>query len=226
MPMTRLALEGRLGTTIEIDMCAGCRAIWFDRFEDFRLTPGATLKIFGVISEPPGGPIAPFPTAPHCPRCNAPLLLTHDIQRNTRFQYLRCDGGHGRLMTFVDFLREKDFVRPLTPPQLEELRQNVQTINCSNCGASINLVKDSVCGHCGSAVSMLDLQQMTRTVGQLQAAASGRQPSDGAPAPAAPRDQSDIEALVRAFKAAGRRNSPPGLIETGLGLLRRLLKQG
>jgi Zn-finger nucleic acid-binding protein len=30
--MTRLALEGRLGTTIEIDMCPVCRAIWFDSF--------------------------------------------------------------------------------------------------------------------------------------------------------------------------------------------------
>jgi hypothetical protein len=126
-------------------------------------------------------------------------------------------------MTFVDFLREKDFVRPLTPQQLEELRQNVQTINCSNCGASIDLIKDSVCGHCGSAVSMLDLQQMARAVGQLQAAA-GRQASDSAPPVPAPRAQSDIDALVQAFKAAGRTNSAPGLIETGLGLVRQLLK--
>jgi len=222
--MTRLTLEGQLGTTIEIDVCSRCRAIWFDRFEDFRLTPGATLKVFAVISEPAGRPIAPFPTAPHCPRCSARLLLTHDIQRNTRFQYLRCDGGHGRLMTFVDFLREKDFVRPLTAPQLEELRQNIQTINCSNCGASINLVKDSVCAHCGSTVSLLDVQQMARTIGQLQAAASARQASDGAPSGPAPRAPSDIEALVRAFKAAGRTNSAPGLIEIGLGLVRKLFE--
>ena len=33
--MTRLTLEARLGTTLEIDMCSLCRAIWFDRFEDF-----------------------------------------------------------------------------------------------------------------------------------------------------------------------------------------------
>ena len=97
------------------------------------------------------------------------------MQRRTRFQYWRCDNGHGRLITFMDFLREKDFVRPLTPQQLEELRQNIQTINCSNCGAAIDLVEDSVCAHCGAAVSMLDLQQMARTVGQLQASASGPQ---------------------------------------------------
>lgn len=142
--MTHLAFEGRLGTTIEIDLCAVCRVIWFDRFEELGLAPGATLKVFGLISEPAGRPTTLFPAALHCPRCNGRLLLTHDMQRSTPFQYWRCDSGHGRLITFVDFLREKDFVRPLTPQQLEELRQNIQTINCSNCGAAINLVKDSV----------------------------------------------------------------------------------
>jgi hypothetical protein len=217
--MSHLALGGRLGTTVDIDVCAACRAIWFDHFEALQLTPAATLTVFGVISEPDGRPTAPFPTALHCPRCHARLLLTHDLQRSTPFQYWRCDGGHGRLIGFVDFLREKDFVRPLTPQQLDELRQNIQTINCSNCGAAIDLVKDSVCAHCGSAVSMLDLQHMARTVGQLKAAASGSQAADGP----APRGPGDIEALVRAFKAAGRTDSPPGLIETGLGLLSRLL---
>ena len=139
-----------------------------------------TAPGMGAISEPAGRPTTPFPTGLHCPRCHARLLLTHDRQRSTPFQYWRCDSGHGRLITFVDFLREKDFVRPLTPQQLEELRQSVQTINCSNCGAAINLVKDSVCGHCGSAVSMLDLQQMTRTIAHLQAAAAGQRPSNPA----------------------------------------------
>jgi hypothetical protein len=222
--MVHLALEGRLGATVEIDLCSVCRAIWFDRFQDLHLTPGATLKVFGVISEPARGSTSPFPTSLHCPRCNARLLLTHDMQRATPFQYWRCDSGHGRLITFVDFLREKDFVRPLTTQQLDELRQNIQTINCSNCGAAINLGKDSVCAHCGSAVSMLDLRQMARTVGQLQAAAAGGPASGGPPPPAAPHGPSDIEALVQAFKTAARPESPPGLIETGLGLLRRLLR--
>ena len=177
--MTHLALEGRLGTTTEIDLCPVCRAIWFDRFEDLHLTPGATLKVFGVISQPAGRPTAPFPTDLHCPRCNARLLLTHDMQRSTPFQYWRCDSGHGRLITFVDFLREKDFVRPLTPQQLEELRQSVQTINCSNCGAAINLGKDSVCAHCGSAVSMLDLPADGAHGGATPGGATGRWPDGG-----------------------------------------------
>jgi len=217
--MMPLALEGHLGTTIDIDVCAACRTIWFDRFEELRLTPQATLKVFGVISESADRPAAPLPTALHCPRCNARLLLTHDIQRNTRFQYWRCDGGHGRLITFIDFLREKDFVRPLTPQQIVELRQNIQAINCSNCGAAINLLTDSVCPHCGSALSILDLPQMARMAGKLAPDATGTPDR-----PAAARDPSEIEALVRAFKAADRAQSRPGLIETGLGLLSKLLE--
>src|SRR5204863_2559634 len=119
----------------------------------------------------------------------------------------RCDSGHGHLMTFVDFLREKDFVRPLTPPQLDELRQNVRTINCSNCGAAIDLAKDSVCAHCGSAVSMLDVKQMAQTIDQLQSAASGR-PVDHAASGHTSRETTDIDALVRAFKAAGDHDKP------------------
>ena len=53
-----------------------------------------------------------------------------------------------------DFLREKNFVRPLSADQLTALRQNVQSVNCSNCGAPIDLAKTSACGHCGSPLEV------------------------------------------------------------------------
>jgi hypothetical protein len=90
------------------------------------------------------------------------------MQRTTRFEYLRCPNQHGRLMTFFDFLREKDFIRPLTPEQLEQLRRNLQSVNCSNCGAAVNLTTSSACAHCGSPLSMLDLTQAEKLVQQLQ----------------------------------------------------------
>ena len=61
-----------------------------------------------------------------CPRCKAQLRRTQDMQRATRFEYFRCPNDHGRLITFFDFLKEKDFVKPLTPAQIAELRKNVQ----------------------------------------------------------------------------------------------------
>ena len=223
--MTNLELGGRSGSRLDIDLCQACRAIWFDRYEDLQMAPAATLKVFGIISEQSSAAATPLTGALRCPRCQGRLLLTHDIQRSTPFRYWRCDAGHGRLMAYIDFLREKDFVRPLTPQQLDELRQNVQTINCSNCGAAIDLAKDSVCGHCGSSVSMLDLQQMARTIGHLQTAASGQVPADARPAGTPVHEPTDIAALMLALKAEERAHSAPNLIETGLGLLGALLKR-
>jgi len=223
--MTPLELGARLGSSLDIDLCAACRAIWFDRYEDLQMAPAATLKVFGIISDQSGAQGAPLAGALRCPRCQGRLLLTHDIQRTTPFRYWRCDAGHGRLMAYIDFLREKDFVRPLTSQQLDELRQNVQTINCSNCGAAIDLAKDSVCAHCGSAVSMLDLKQMARTIGQLQTSAAGQAPADAAlPGPSS-HEPTDIAALMQALKAEERASSAPNLIETGFGLLADLLRK-
>ena len=79
--MTHLALEGRLGTPLEIDLCPGCRAIWFDQYEDLRMAPAATLKVFEIISERSAAPAMPLTGALRCPRCQGRLLLTHDLQR-------------------------------------------------------------------------------------------------------------------------------------------------
>ena len=113
---------------------------WFDAHESLQLSPGAVLKLFRLIGEHAlrGAPRRRAGDPP-VPGAASACSLTHDQQRNTRFQYLRCPRDHGRLITFVDFLREKDFIRPLSPQQIDELRQNVQTVNCSNCGAPIDL---------------------------------------------------------------------------------------
>jgi hypothetical protein len=132
-------------------------------------------------------------------------------------------------MSFVDFLRAKDFVKPLTPQQIAELRQNVQTINCSNCGGPIDLGKDTVCAHCGSAVSMLDLKQMAKTIEQLQAAAAGRETPAGDALKGvllrdAPRTQeTDIDALIAAIRLRGGEERP-SLIEAGFSMLGGLLR--
>jgi hypothetical protein len=109
------------------------------------------------------------------------LRRTHDIQRNTKFEYLSCPHGHGRLTTFFDFLREKDFIRPLTPHQIEELRRNVGSVNCANCGAPVDVTAGAACAHCATPLSMLDLRQAETLVAQLQKAEDrAHQPIDPA----------------------------------------------
>jgi DNA-directed RNA polymerase subunit RPC12/RpoP len=228
--MEPMTLEDRLGGYIQLDACTACRAFWFDKYEDLQLSPGATLKLFQRIGEAPTTRKAPIPEALRCPRCGSRLLATHDMQRNTRFGYWRCDRGHGRFITFFDFLREKDFIRPLSPQQIAELRESVQVLSCSNCGAPIDLGRASACAHCGAPISMLDMKQAGRVVSQLRDAA--------APKPVDPSLPLELERARREVDAAlagaaggpgsqdwWRRASSTGLVEAGLGLVARLLKK-
>lgn len=170
--MERQTLAGQLDREIDVDLCEPCQSLWFDGKENLQLTPGATLSIFRSIGEHVRKPELQDSELVKCPRCNARLRRTQDLQRATRFEYFRCPNQHGRLISFFDFLKEKDFIRPLTPQQIHELRKNVQIINCSNCGAPIDLTKTAACAHCGSPLSMLDMNQAERLVAELQAAES------------------------------------------------------
>ena len=141
------------------------------------------------------------------------------MQRTTRFSYLRCPNGHGRLTTFFDFLREKDFIRPLTAQQLAELRQHVQMVNCSNCGAPVDLTQGSSCAHCGSPLSMLDLKQAAMLIEQLQKADTREhQPIDTALPLHLARARREAEDAFAGSRGADwwRDASTSGLVEAGL----------
>src|SRR6188768_3078401 len=122
-------LPAHLGRRVTIDLCQPCQSIWFDARESVSLTPGATLAVFRLIGERVAQPRRVGADLAKCPRCRARLRRTHDMQRTTRFEYLRCPNDHGRLTSFFDFLREKEFVRPLTPEQFDALRQQVQSVH-------------------------------------------------------------------------------------------------
>jgi Zn-finger nucleic acid-binding protein len=162
--------DAQLGRRVAIDICHVCQSFWFDAYESATLTPGSTLKLFRVIGAKIVRPQRSNADLAKCPRCRSRLRRTHDIQRSTKFEYLSCPHAHGRLTTFFDFLREKDFIRPLTARQIEDLRRNVQSVNCANCGAPVDLTNSSVCAHCGTPLSMLDLKQAGTLVAQLQKA--------------------------------------------------------
>jgi hypothetical protein len=172
--MTAMTLDGRLGKQVTIDVCASCQAFWFDQFESLQLSAGSTLKLMKFIGEhsSPGKPS--LPDALRCPRCATTLRLAHNMQRNMPFTYWQCGNEDGHFIGFFEFLKEKNFIHPLSSEQIKELRQNVQFVNCSNCGASINLESSSVCPYCHSPISMLDMKQPQRMLEQLQQAAEPR----------------------------------------------------
>jgi hypothetical protein len=212
--MTAVTLDGHLGTKVDLDLCAGCQVIWFDHLESPRLSPGATLSLFRTIGERKQTAPPPLIDPLKCPRCDLRLLLTNDRQRNTPFRYRRCAREHGRLITFFDFLREKDFVRPLSTRQIAELRASVQTVNCSNCGAPIDLSRASACAHCSTPLSMLDLSQIETMAAHLHKADEASRTIDPDLHGRLAREHALFEAL-RAEAAAVRTDSN-GIVEMGL----------
>ena len=144
--------------------------------------------------------------------------MTNDRQRNTPFRYRRCAREHGRLITFFDFLREKDFVRPLSPQQLAELRANVKMVNCSNCGAPIDLVNASECAHCGTPISMLDVKQIEAAVTSLQRADEASRTIDPSWPLRIAREKLEVDRVFAALRAEGG-DSSSGVVEMGLRLL-------
>ena len=226
--MEHQVLDGHMGREIAIDLCQPCQSVWFDSRENLQLTPGATLTMFRIIGEHVARASPQDRDISKCPRCNAQLRRTQDRQRNTRFEYFRCPNLHGRLTTFFDFLKEKDFVRPLTPQQIAELRRNVQTINCSNCGAPIDLAKRSDCGHCGSPLSMLDTQQAERLVAQLRDADRTDKAVDPALPLALERARRQTESVFEGLEGRAGWDveiGSLGLVGAGLSQLIRLLKK-
>ena len=222
--MQEHTFDGHVGRPVTIDVCPACQSFWFDTHESMQLSPGGTLALFRLIGEHSGR--RPFSDADvaKCPRCKARLRLTQDMQRATRFSYLKCPNDHGRLTTFFDFLREKDFIRPLTPEQLQELRQQVQSVNCSNCGAPVDVMRGAACAHCRSPLSMLDLKQAAALMEQLQRAdARERQPIDPALPLALLRARREAEAAFPNDRGVDW--SPADMVGAGLQAVARWLKR-
>jgi hypothetical protein len=179
-----------------VDLCDRCHALWFDSFESAQLAPAAILALFREVARAPDPSRRALPSSMPCPRCRRTLANTQDLRHNTRFGYWRCPEGHGRLTPFVQFLREKDFIRPLSQEELARLKEHVRSIRCSGCGASVELARDMVCRYCGAPIEALDPDALARTVAALEQAQS--RPS-----------QVDVLGIADAL-LAGRRRSRGG----------------
>jgi hypothetical protein len=176
----RVLVLGRKGGhgEIAVDLCHQCHALWFDTHESVQLTPGAIVSLFREVRAAPAAARRALPASMQCPRCRATLAQTQDLRHATRFSYWRCPRGHGRFTPFVQFLREKDFIRPLTHAEIERLKAHIRTIRCSGCGAPVDLAREMVCGFCRSPVEALDPAAVATTLDTLDKAEARRQHVD------------------------------------------------
>ncbi len=189
---------------VTIDLCVACQAFWFDAFESVQLAPGATLALFDVIGKAGQGEHRALPAALPCPRCTQPLQLTHDLQHSTRFFYYRCESNHGRFTPFLQFLREKDFIRAPSPAELARIKATIRIVRCSSCGAPVDLTKDATCPYCRAPIAILDPDAVAAQVRALQDAE-------------AKRTTIDVDALVDGMLDAHRREGELDGSELRLG---------
>jgi hypothetical protein len=169
--MRRETFAGRSfnGRGVDLDICYDCHGIWFDPFESAQLSPEAILQLFETIRKQDTA-ARPLAMTCACPVCHHALALTHDFERTNRLTYFRCPGGHGRFTTFMQFLREKNFVRTLSPAEVSQLRAVVTQVKCSSCGAPVNLDRDMECSYCHAPIAILDADAVGKTIADLKAA--------------------------------------------------------
>lgn len=207
-PMQRRAFPSRgITGSVDLDLCLDCHVIWFDALESAQLTPGAVLQLFDTIRKDTNAP-RPLPESCSCPACHHGLALTHDFERTNPITYYRCENCHGRLTTFVQFLREKEFIRTLSPVEVSKLRAVVGTVRCTSCGAPIDLGRDAACPYCRAPISILDPDAVGRTVAQL----SAQEKPHALPAP-------DRRVAVEALLALPEEAHTPDLVQDVLQIL-------
>ncbi|HSD41446.1 MAG TPA: hypothetical protein VLD36_06230 [Burkholderiales bacterium] len=162
--MTKRALPTHAAGQVCLDLCYPCHAIWFDRNESMQLAPHAVIELFRDIHARQQEPRHALPGRIGCPRCRASLELAHDLARAGRFSYWRCPDEHGRLTPFFQFLREKQFVRSLTPAELGRVRAELKVVRCSSCGAPIDLQRDTACSFCKAPLAILDADAVEKAL--------------------------------------------------------------
>lgn len=193
--MDRLVLSGLYGPEIEIDICFACHVIWLDKRESLQLSPRGTLDLFGVLHDHRDDPRHALSNASSCPRCGERLALTHDIGKGGRFSYYRCEAAHGRLTPFSEFLKEKQFVRALRPAEQHRVRAEIKQVQCSGCGAPVDVQRGFECEHCGSPLTVLDAEAVAKTLRELNRADAARQSVEPAEAEQRARALAAMEAL-------------------------------
>ncbi len=219
----------RMRGEVALDICWDCHVIWFDQYESAQLAPAAVLELFRQIHEHRSQHPRALREPMRCPRCTVILVLTHDMQRSNRLRYHRCPDGHGRLITFMQFLREKEFVRSLSQPEIETLKATVSQVACSSCGAVVDLSHDAACSYCRAPLAILDAEAVEKALATLSRAEQQRT------APPPPNMAAAFEALLathriertessvwmREVSAAGSSRDVLDLVVLGIGQLFR-----
>jgi hypothetical protein len=222
------ALERHDHGTVDVELCFVCDCIWFDHAASMELAPSAVISLFKEIHAHRDATRQPLASRMACPRCGDALVESYDLTKAGRFSYFRCVRGDGRFTPFFQFLREKQFVRSLTPAEIQRVRAQVRQVQCSQCGAPINLELGTECKYCHAPLSLLDpdaVEKAVRIWSELQDR-QNRSPTPAAVTEALMRVQDGVawhapSRAMRQSEAAKTSGASVGGLESGIDLIRR-----
>ncbi len=209
------ALPGHYGRDLELDLCTHCNVIWFDELEHVQLSGPATLKLVRDMHSRHDFDAVVELVSASCPRCDARLRSRSDRQRGVEFSSHVCVHGHGHFLSFYDFLKSKDMLRPLRGAKLKELREQVGCVGCTRCGAAVDLHTEVACTHCESPLMLLDPTALQDAVAAIHAEEQRKEaisPEEAAIDAALARARTE-----RAFRKLDRENPDPWSRRHGKG---------
>lgn len=227
-PLSVEHFEGHYGARVELDLCHPCELIWFDKLENIRLSASGVLTLMRAMSQGLDGARPVLPEALGCPRCEAVLRTEPRRKGPATWQVRACPEGHGQLVRYLDYLTERDCVKPLSGSRLEELRQHVQQVRCSGCGASVSLTgPEAACTHCGAALSVLDAAATAEALSRLQEEQERRSEPDpdmvaADMVMARLRTETTYKRMDRIYREKPAEVAVEGLVEAGLLFLASL----
>ena len=168
-PLRTLTLAGHYDSLVEIDLCDSCCLVWFDKTESVRLAGQGVASLVKVIHAAMSGGMARANTpslarVQDCPVCSGTLRNVFNVSRFGRTSQLECPHGHGYYQTFMLYLAEKGFIRPILWSDVKTLAAGQGHIFCANCGAGLEPRPQEACPYCQSAIGVLDPARLASAI--------------------------------------------------------------
>ncbi len=167
--MRVLDLSGHYQRRVEIDTCPHCCLVWFDDTESVRLAgPGIAEFVreihFAMQASGEHAQAVSLSSVQTCPVCRAALKTVANRTRFGRTTQLECPAGHGYYQTYILYLAEKGFVRPLAWADIRSLLEAGKKLYCADCGYPLPDRPIDACPACKSAIEVIDPTRLAMAI--------------------------------------------------------------
>lgn len=172
--MQVLDLSGHYQHRVQVDTCQHCCLVWFDDTESVRLAgPGIAefvREIHGAMQAGEGHDHAiSLSRIQTCPVCQSALKTVYNRTRFGRTRQMECPEGHGYYQTYILYLAEKGFVRPLAWSDIHSLLAAGKHLFCADCGHPLPNRPIAECPACRSAIEVIDPTRLAMAIDRIDA---------------------------------------------------------